>query len=129
MSSHKTFGVARCVTLSALAALTFGVAAHAGDAPVIANVNKTVIRYSDLDLSQDSDVRTLYSRLQRASDRVCNQNRNGRDLRAKRLYDACYQDTLSRAVDTIGHAAVKAIYAADDRIRVAGRGVKSQAST
>jgi UrcA family protein len=129
MSSHKTFRVARYVAFSAIATLGFGVAAHAGDAATATGAKETVIRYSDLDLSQDADVRTLYSRLQRASNRVCDLNQDGRDLRAKRLYQACYQDTLGRAVDNVGHAAVKAMYASDDKIRVAGRGVKGQAST
>ena len=129
MSSHKTLDVARYVALGAITALTFSVAAHAGDATTAAGGLKTVINYTDLDLSQDADVRELYSRLQRTSDKVCDQNRDGRDLRAKRLYNACYQDTLARAVESVGHAAVKAVYAEDDRIRMAGRGVKAQAST
>jgi UrcA family protein len=127
MSSHKTFRIARNVAFSAVVALTFGVAAHAGDAPNEGSVHQTVIGYSDLDLSQDSDVRALYGRLQRASGEVCNQFRNSPDLRTKRQYTACYQDALSRAVDSVGHASVKAMY--EDHIRMAGRSGKMQAST
>lgn len=130
MSSPKTLRVARYVACSAVAALTFGVAAHAGDsATTQSGVHQTVIRYSDLDLSRDADVRVLYSRLQNGANEVCGQYRDARDLRTKRQYSACYQDTLSRAVDSVGHAAVKAMYAADDRIRVAGRSAKTPAST
>jgi UrcA family protein len=129
MSSQKTFRVARNVAVGAIAALAFGVAAHAGDVTTGAPAHQTVIRYSDLDLSKDADVRTLYSRLQRASDRVCDQNSDGRDLRMRRVYDACYQDTLARAVESIGHSAVTAMYAADHNIRVAGRSGKVRAST
>lgn len=129
MSSHKTLDVARYVALGAITALTFSVAAHAGDATTEDGQRKTVIIYNDLDLSQDADVRELYSRLRRASDKVCDQNHDHRDLRAKRLYNACYQDALARAVESVGHAAVKAVYAEDDRIRMAGRGAKPQAST
>jgi UrcA family protein len=128
MSSYKTFRIARCAALTAVAALTFGVAAHAGDTTAV-GVNKTVIRYTDLDLSQDADVRELYSRLQRGANEVCGQFRNARDLRTKRQYSACYQDTLGRAVDNVDHVAVTAMYAADDQIRVAGRGVKALTST
>ena len=129
MSSPKTLNVARYVALGAITALTFGVAAHAGDATTGTGAHKTVIRYTDLDLSQDAGVRELYSRLQRASDQVCGQYRDSRDLRTKRLYNACYQDTLARAVDSVDHAAVTAMFAADDRVRMAGRGGKTQAST
>lgn len=129
MSSHKTFRVARHVVLGAITALTFGVAAHAGDQTTETGAHQTVIRYSDLDLSRDADVRELYSRLRRASDEVCSQYRNTLDLRTKRLYSACYQDTLARAVESVDHAAVTAMFAADDRVRVAGRGAKARAST
>ena len=83
MSRYKTFRIARCAALTAVAALTFGVAAHAGDATEV-GANKTVIRYTDLDLSQDADVRVLYTRLQRGAEQVCGQFRNARDLRIKR---------------------------------------------
>lgn len=129
MSSHQTFHVARHVVFGAIAALTLGVSAHAGEVTTVADAQQTVIGYSDLDLSRDADVRTLYSRLQRASRMVCDQHRDIRDLRARRLQEACYQDTLARAVDSVGDASVQAMYAKDSRIRVAGRGVKAQAST
>lgn len=129
MSSHKTFRVARHVVLGAITALTFGVAAHAGDVTTEAGTHKTVISFSDLDLSRDADVRTLYSRLRRASDEVCGQYRDSRDLRTKQIYKMCYQDTLARAVESVDHAAVTAMYAADERVRMANRGTKGQAST
>jgi hypothetical protein len=46
-----------------------------------------------------------------------------------KLYDACYQDALARAVDGVGHANVQAAYQADDKIRIATRSTKSRAST
>lgn len=106
------------------AALCFGAAsAHAdsmrGPAPA-----KTVVGYADLDLSQAADVQLLYSRLRRAAERVCGDH-DLRDLRMKRLHDACYQDSLSDAVDSTGHAAVKAVFTADERIKVAGRASKA----
>lgn len=129
MSSYQTFRIARYAAVSAVVALSFGVAAHAGDAMTQNGAHQTVIHYSDLDLSQDADVRVLYSRLQRGSDEVCGQYRDARDLRTKRQYSACYQDTLARAVDSVDHAAVTAMFAADDRVRVAGRGIKARTST
>ena len=126
MSSPITFRVARFV---AIAALSFGAAAHAGDMSTEVGPARTVIKYSDLDLSKDADVRALYGRLQRASAHVCNQYSDIRDLRMKRLYSACYQETLGRAVESVGHSALSAEFAADDQIRVAGSGVKAQSRT
>jgi len=129
MSSQKTFRTARYVAACAVAVLTFGAAAHAGamSADVVGPATMTV-RYDDLNLSKQSDAQALYGRLQHASDKVCREYKDIRNLDRMRIYNACYRDTLARAVDTVGHAAVKAAYAADDKVRVAGRTTKSQAS-
>lgn len=129
MSSQKTFRVARYVAACAFTALAFGAAAHAGDAPGTAEVTKATVDYTDLDLSKQADAQTLYGRLQRASDRVCVQYKEQRDLRRMKLYNDCYQDALARAVDSVGHATVKAAYAADENVRIASRSMKSRAST
>jgi UrcA family protein len=129
MSSHKPSRVARYVAACAFTALTFGAAAHAGDAPASDDVAKTTVGYTDLDLSKQADAQTLYGRLQRASDRVCVQYKEPRDLRRMKLYNACYQEALARAVDTVGHASVRAVYAADENVRIASRSMKSRAST
>jgi UrcA family protein len=129
MSSQKTFRVARYVAACAFTALTFGAAAHAGDAPGTAKVPETTVDYSDLNLAKQADAQALYSRLQRASDRVCTQFKEQRDLRKMKLYNACYQDALARAVDSVGHASVQAVYAADENVRIASRSMKSRAST
>jgi len=129
MSSQKTFRVARYVAACAFTALTFGAAAHADDALGTAKVAKTTVEYTDLDLSKQADARTLYGRLQRASNRVCVQYKDQRDLRKMKLYNDCYQDSLARAVDSVGSATVKAVYAADENVRIASRSMKSRAST
>lgn len=129
MSSHNTFRVARHVAMSAIAVLAIGATAHADDATTRVGGHQTVIRMHDLDLSQDADVRKLYSRLRRAADSVCEQIPNDRDLRAKRLYKECYQDTLARAVKSVGNSALTAMHAADDRIRVAGRRNEAEPNT
>lgn len=128
MSSQKTFRVARYVTACAFTVLTFGAAAHAGDVSTDLDVQKATVQYSDLDLSKQADAQTLYGRLQRASDRVCAQYKELLNLSRMKLYNACYQDALARAVDNVDHAAVKAVYAADERVRIASRSRKSQAS-
>ena len=129
MSSQKTFRVARYVAACAFTALTFGAAAHAGDAPATSTVAATTVDYTDLNLSNQADAQTLYGRLQRASDRVCVQYKEQRNLGKMKMYRACYQDALARAVDSVGHASVQAVYAADESVRIASRSMKSRAST
>jgi UrcA family protein len=124
--------IARYIAAFGVAALSCGAAsAHADQvadpaARVTMDPTETVVVYSDLDLSNESDVQSLYARLQRASERVCGQDKDLRNLRLKRLQDACYQDSLERAVDAVGHASVKAIFVADERIRLASRASKAQ---
>ena len=129
MTTAKNVRVARFVVAFSVAALSCGAAlAHPADQSDTATA-KAVVNYTDLDLSKDSDVRSLYARLQRASERVCGDNRDLRNLSLKRVYDACYQESLSRAVDSVNHSAVTAMFAADSRIKVAGRVAKVSANT
>ena len=125
IKSVQSMGVVRYVAAFGIAALSFGAGAAQAEQLADASVAKTVA-YSDLDLSKDADVQALYVRLQRASDQVCGDYKDLRNLRMKRLYEACYQDTLARAVDDVGHASVKAVFAADERIRVADRSSRTQ---
>ena len=129
MSTITAKHVARFVAALGVAALSFGAAsAHASDQGD-AGIAKTVVDYTDLNLSKKADVRALYARLQRASERVCGDYKDLRSLAMKRAYDACYADSLARAVDEVNHSAVTAMFAADDRIKVAGRAAKVSANT
>lgn len=116
--------VARHMVAVGVAALCLGAASADADEAMVPT--QKVVGYSDLDLSKESDVRSLYARLQKAAARVCDQGKDLRDLRIKDVQDACYQESLARAVDEVGHASVKAIFVADERIRVAGRSSKGQ---
>jgi UrcA family protein len=124
--------VARYVAAFGVAALSCGAAsAHAdpvANQVTMAGSTQTVVAYPDLDLSKESDVRSLYERLQRAAKRVCGQE-DLRNLHMKRLQNECYQESLGRAVDDVGHASVKAIFVADERIRLASRASKTSART
>ncbi|WP_116809951.1 UrcA family protein [Steroidobacter cummioxidans] len=120
MSSHKTFRVARYAAC-AFTALACGAAAHASDVPAAEAPAATTVQYSDLDLSKQADAQALYSRLQRAADRVCVQYKELRNLDRMKLYNECYQDTLARAVANVDHAMVNAAYVADERVRIASR--------
>jgi UrcA family protein len=128
MITAKNVRVARFVAVFGVAALTCG-AALAHPAAESDPSNKAVVDYTDLNLSNAADVRALYARLQRASARVCGDYKDLRSLAMKRSYDACYQDSLARAVDKVNHSAVTAMFDADARIKVAGRVAKVSANT
>ena len=129
MSAAKNVRVARVVAAFGVAALSFAAAsAQAGDQSDAA-VAKSVVNYTDLDLSNPADARSLYERLQRASARVCSDYKDLRSLAMKRAYDACYEKSLSRAVDEVNHTAVTAMFANDSRIKMAGRVSKVSANT
>jgi UrcA family protein len=129
MTPAKNVRVARVVAAFGVAALTFGaVSAQASDQSDAATA-KTVVNYTDLNLSNEADVRSLYARLQRASARVCGDYKDLRSLAAKRSYNACYQESLARAVDEVNHSAVTAMFAAENRTKVAGRVGKVSANT
>ena len=78
----------------------------------------TVVKYSDLDLSQSTDAARLYARLKYASQQVCG-TYDARDLNMQRLYDACYGGALTRAVERVNEPKLTALHAAEPRIRVA----------
>ena len=129
----QTIRGARYVAAFGVAVLSFGaVSAHAdkvSDKGSAADVPTTVVGYSDLDLSKESDARSLYVRLQRASRLVCGDYRDQRNLKTKSMYNACYQESLARAVQNVDHASLTAVFAADERIRVASRSSKAQAKS
>ena len=127
----KNFRIARSVvTFGAVALSMATLTAHAAS-PAVADTTsvQTVVSFSDLDLSKEADAKKLYARLQRASDHVCRDRKDVRNLALTRLQDACYQDTLARAVNNVGHPAVKAVFAADERIKLASRSSKRAART
>lgn len=78
----------------------------------------TVVRYSDLDLTQSSDAARLYARLKYAAQKVCS-SYDSRDMNVQRLHDACYDAALSNAVARVDDAKLSSLHAAEPRIRVA----------
>ena len=129
MTTAKNVRVARFVVAFGVAALSCGAASAHPSEQSDADVAKTVVNYTDLDLSKQADVRSLYARLQRASALVCGDYKDLRSLAMKRAYEVCYQESLSRAVDEVNHTAVTAMFAEDSRTKMAGRVAKVSAST
>ena len=79
---------------------------------------KVVIKYSDLDLSKEQDAKSLYARLQSASNAVCGWY-DGRDLRIRRLHQVCYEAALEAAIADVNHSALTELHTSGRRIRVA----------
>jgi UrcA family protein len=95
---------------------TFGLAlaAHAGDvatAPVPRH-DDVVVRYADLNLATEEGARTLYARLAAAAERACGSAPRTLALTEHMRYRACYDSTLTRAVEKIGSQQVHALHAA-----------------
>ena len=81
----------------------------------------TVVRYSDLDLTQSADVAHLYARLKYASEKVCYVTDDNRNLRAKQRQADCMQGALNRAVERVNEPRLTQLHAAEPRIRLARR--------
>jgi UrcA family protein len=78
----------------------------------------TVVRYSDLDLTQSADAARLYARLKYASKKVCN-SYDTRELRTQSLYASCFDAALSKAVAQVNDTKLSSLHAAEPRIRLA----------
>jgi UrcA family protein len=88
--------------LMAAAVIVIGVPAIASATPHVNLLGDDVakVSYSDLDLTIEAGLVTLYKRLQRASDAVCGARSLGRagSLRQLRRNQECYSDVLSNSV-------------------------------
>jgi UrcA family protein len=78
----------------------------------------TVVRYSDLDLTQTQDVNRLYARLKYASKKVCN-SYDSREMSVQALHDACYSKALNSAVAEVNDARLTSLHASEPKIRLA----------
>lgn len=81
----------------------------------------TVVRYSDLDMTQSADVGRLYARLRYASEKVCYVTDDYHNLRMKEIQADCMQAALNRAVESVNEPKLTQVHAAEPRIRVARR--------
>lgn len=88
-------------------------------------VPQKTVRYADLDLSNAEQAKALYVRLERASKVVC-RSFESKDVALRQLYQDCYENALSNAVESVDHANVTALYRSDENIRLAQRGSDSR---
>jgi UrcA family protein len=78
------------------------------DAPALA------VEYSDLDLSSTSGAKALYSRLRGAARQVC-ADLEGKDLKRRANWKACYDEAVARAVLQVNNDAVSALHYSKQR--------------
>lgn len=104
-------------TLLALGA-SFGSVAAAE--PVDGNVRSTAVQYGDLELGNGLAIERLYARLAAAAERVCGDH-DGRSLRERSDWQACYEAALADAVARVPNAAL----AERHRSEREGRGIEA----
>lgn len=74
-----------------------------------AAVREQAVSYADLNLSNQADVATLYTRLRAASKKVCG-TYDIRDIAMRRLHEGCVAEALSVAVEQVGHSGLSALH-------------------
>ena len=89
-------------TLLALGASFGGVAAAE---PVDGNARSTAVQYGELELGTGLAVERLYARISAAAERVCG-DYDGRSLRERNAWQACYEAALADAIARVPHAAL-----------------------
>lgn len=88
-------------------------------------VGRVTVSYSDLDLSARGDARSMLTRLQRAASKAC-----GGDARlhpdydlmwqhVNKVYEACRNDALSRAVSAVDAPLLTEVYKGEETQRLA----------
>lgn len=100
------------VTLLAMAA-TAGAASTAQADTMKTHYDDVVVRFGDLDLDSEADIKVLYARLGNAAARACGNGPVTRGMRARAEYRACVDSKLDRAVDKVGARNLYALHRKD----------------
>jgi len=104
--------IAKRCALICVATVAAGLAVNqASAAPSDEAVKSVVVRFSDLDLSQPQDARTLYSRIQRAAQLACGEAETA-DLARFARYHNCIEQAVTNAVATVNVHQVTEIHQA-----------------
>jgi UrcA family protein len=112
--------IAKRCALIGITTIAFGVCAgHASAATPEESPPTIVVKYKDLDLSQQRDAQRLYRRIQTAAQLVC-ENTRGEEFSTMWRYHACMDQAITNAVATISSARVTEIHEATTQ-RVANR--------
>ena len=104
--------IAKRCALICVATVAAGLAVNqASAAPSDEAVKSVVVRFSDLDLSQPQDARTLYARIQRAAHEACGDAESA-DLARFARYHNCIQQAVTNAVAAVNARQVTEIHEA-----------------
>ena len=75
------------------------------EAPSLAGTRSVAIEYGDHELGSGLAIERLYARISAAAKRVCGEY-DGRNLRERNNWQACYEAALADAVARVPHAAL-----------------------
>lgn len=106
------------IVAAMLGAMTLTVPAQAEE------YHQATVKYEDLDLSKEGDVKRLYTRLQQASKDTCRdlQRRFGRLNTQRESYQQCYQQALDGAVSGINLVQLTKLHTSRESMTVAREG-------
>lgn len=97
------------ILLVTTAAVLGAASASAAGAGNFLPANQALVKYDDLDLNLDHDAKILYKRLTSASKQVCSQYAS-REVARRPVWEACLDQTLSKAVATVNVERVTALH-------------------
>jgi UrcA family protein len=104
--------IAKRCALIGVATVAAGLAVNqASAAPSDSEPTQVVVRYSDLDLSQPHDARTLYTRIRIAAREACGDVYRD-DLARIVKFDACMEQAVTAAVAKVSSPQVSEIHQA-----------------
>jgi UrcA family protein len=94
-----------------IAGICFALSAQAGDDAAPGTIRtQVVVTFDDLNLASPAGARTLYARLQSASQQACGNRPDGRDLQSHMDYQSCYDKALDKAVHKVDRAQLQALH-------------------
>lgn len=87
--------------------------------PTTVHPNAVKIDYSDLDLTQPEGVQALYRRVASAARQVCHEP-SPREITRYARFEECFNETVTRAVDSVGVPQLTALHRERTSYRRAG---------
>lgn len=120
MNSRSSLGTTRIFPVLVALACSIGASAAATASPLEASAPYTVVRFKDLNLTNEKDVAHLYQRITRAARWVCRDDWSLADVERLRRQQECFEATVNAAIRDVGHPALTAFHRSQSP-QVAGR--------
>ncbi len=111
--NSNTLGNGKALTLAIVAAMGLGLAAHTTHADEAAP--QRVVRYVDLKINTPAGAGTLYRRIKRAANQVC-ELPNSQDLHVAAVTKVCEVNAIRTAVLAINNPLLNREYAAANHV-------------